>query len=60
MFAGHYHCWLLATPERIIPWEGNVPIRLHDSRYFVVVGGLYEGRFATFDTETSELRPFSI
>src|SRR5262249_12830104 len=27
MFAGHYHRWLLATPERIIPWQGEAPIR---------------------------------
>ena len=60
MFAGHYHRWLLATPERIIPWTGEVPIRLHDGRYFVVVGALCEGQFATFDTQTSELCPCSI
>src|SRR5262249_12501952 len=60
MFAGHYHRWLLATPERIIPWQGEAPIRLRDSRSFVVVGALCEGRFATFDTQTSELCPFSV
>jgi hypothetical protein len=60
MFAGHYHRWLAATPERIIPWKGDAPIRLHDNRNFVVVGALCEGRWATFDTQTCELCPFSI
>ena len=59
MFAGHYHKWLLATPEGISPWQGQVPIRLSDGRYFVVVGALCEGQFATFDTETSKLTPFN-
>jgi hypothetical protein len=60
MFAGHFHRWLLATPEGIGQWKGDVQIRLHDARYFVVVGALCDGRFATFDTHTSELCPFNI
>jgi hypothetical protein len=60
MFAGHFHRWLLASPERIILWKGDVPIRLDDGRYFAVVGALSEGRFATFDTQTSELCPFNM
>ena len=59
MFAGHYHKWLLATPDGINEWKGDSPIRLDHGRYFVVVGALCEGRFAIFDTETSELLPFS-
>jgi hypothetical protein len=58
MFAGHFHKWLLATPEAICQWRGEGPIRLSEGRYFVVVGPLCEGRFATFDTDTSELIPF--
>ena len=60
MFAGHYHRWLLATPDGIVDWKGESPIRLNDGRYFVVVGALCEGRFATFDTATSQLCPFHI
>lgn len=58
MFAGHYHKWLLATPQRINEWNGEGPVRLNVGRYFVVVGALCAGRYATFDTATSELVPF--
>ncbi len=60
MFAGHYHKWLLATPEGITEWQGEHSIRLHESdRYFVVIGALCEGRYAVFDSETSVLLPFN-
>ena len=57
MFAGHYHQWLLANPNGICNWSAEVPIDLSDDRYFVVVGALCEGRYATFDTETKLLTP---
>jgi hypothetical protein len=60
MFAGHYHRWLLARPHGIAVWHGECPVRLHNGRYFVVVGGLLEGRYAIFDTETSELVPCEV
>ena len=59
MFAGHYHKWLLATPDGISGWNGESPIRLEHGRYFVVVGALCEGQFAIFDTDSSELLPFN-
>ena len=59
MFAGHFHKWLLATPDGISEWKGKSPIRLDRGRYFVVVGALCEGQFALFDTDTSELLPFN-
>ena len=59
MFAGHFHKWLLATPTRIENWNGEAAIALSGERYFVVIGALCEGRFALFDTETSELIPFN-
>ena len=59
MFAGHFHKWLLATPDGISEWMGDTPIRLEHGRYFVVVGALCEGQFAIFDTDTSELLPFN-
>lgn len=59
MFAGHFHKWLLATPNGIADWHGEAPIRLlEDQRYFVVVGALCDGRYAVFDTESSVLMPF--
>lgn len=59
MFAGHYHRWVLATPGGIAAWEGEWPVRLSNGRYFVVVNALLDGRYAIFDTETSELVPFN-
>ena len=58
MFAGHYHRWLLARPDGIADWQGECPVRLHQGRYFVVVDALVDGRYAMFDTDTSELVPF--
>ncbi len=60
MFADHYHTWLLATPDRIESWAGEHPVSLDDGRFFVVVGALCDGRFATLDTESSQLVPFSL
>ena len=59
IFAGHYHRWLLAGPERITDWRGDGAVKLDSGRHFVVVGAVCEGRFAVFDTETSELIPFN-
>jgi predicted phosphodiesterase len=59
IFAGHFHQWLIATPERLLGWLGYQPIVLDPGRFFVVVGALCLGRSATFDTETCELVPFN-
>jgi hypothetical protein len=59
IFAGHYHRWLLATPGGITDWQGDCPIKLDRGRFFVVVGALLEGRYAIFDTDTSELVPLT-
>lgn len=60
MFAGHYHKWLLANPDDILDWHGDRPVQLDSGRYFVVLGALCEGQFAIFDTDSSELIPFSL
>ena len=60
LFGGHYHRWLLVTPDGMRDWNGERPIRLQPGRFFVVIGALSQGRFATFDTETSELIPFNV
>ena len=59
IFAGHFHQWLIATPERILGWLGYNPIVLDPGRFFVVVGALCLGRSATFDAETCELVPYN-
>ena len=58
IFMGHYHRWVLARPDGIVNWKGESPIRLDNDRYFLVVGALCDGDYATLDTETSELIPF--
>lgn len=60
MFAGHYHKWLLATPDGIDGWKGKSPICLNSGRYFAVIGALCEGRFAIFDKSSRQLVPFNI
>ena len=57
MFAGHYHCWLLAQPDALVDWTGEGRVNLAHGRYFAVIGALCEGRFATLDTESWELTP---
>lgn len=59
LFAGHYHRWMLATPTKIDAWTGQQPRRLNGGRYFIVIGALCLGHFATLDTDTAELIPFN-
>lgn len=59
IFMGHYHCWLIARPDEFVDWNGNSPIVLDGGRYFLVIGALCEGKYATLDTDTSELVPFN-
>jgi hypothetical protein len=58
VFVGHYHRWLLATPEGLQPWGGDRPIVLNAAnRYLVAVHAVCDGRCACFDTGTNELIP---
>ena len=57
LFAGHYHRWLLVSPDETIAWDGKQPISLSDGRYFVVVNALVNRAFATYDTESGLLTP---
>jgi predicted phosphodiesterase len=60
VFLGHIHRWLLGTPEGVLPWRGEKPVRLEQpTRYLVVVHAVCDGKCALFDTETGELVPFS-
>jgi hypothetical protein len=59
MFIGHLHSWLLGTPEGLLPWRGQDPVRSEsDSRYLVVVHAVWDGKCALFDMETRHLMPF--
>ena len=61
MFVGHYHRWLLVTPEGLQPWSGDEPIVLEPGgRYLVSVDAVYGGKCALFDTATGLLTPFNV
>jgi hypothetical protein len=61
MFVGHYHCWLLVTPEGIRPWSADAPIVLETgNRHLVAINAVCQGKCALFDTETSLLTPFDL
>lgn len=60
IFNGHFHRWILATPDGVTGWEGQTPLHLTDTRAFVVMGALHDGHCATFDTRTRERVPWSL
>ncbi len=60
IFTGHFHQWLLATPDRLLGWMGHEPIVLNPGRYFTIVGALCLGKFAIFDLESCRLVPFNL
>ena len=60
IFSGHYHQWLLTRRQSVEQWHGECSIHLTEGRYFVVIGALCEGQYATFDTNSCELTPFSL
>jgi hypothetical protein len=61
LFVGHFHRWLLGSPNGIIPWRGERRVCLAGSaRYLVVVHAACDGWCALYDTETSELTPLRV
>jgi predicted phosphodiesterase len=61
MFVGHYHRWLLVTPEGIQPWGGDGPIVLEaGNRHLVAINAVCQGKCALFETERSLLTPFDL
>ena len=60
-FAGHFHGWLMVTPDGVTDWAGENAIQLGEpGRYFVVIGALCYGHYAILDTESFELVPREI
>jgi hypothetical protein len=58
LFLGHFHRWLLMTPERQIPWQGERVICLGDwERCLVVVAPVFDGCCVVFDVDRTELLP---
>lgn len=61
LFLGHYHRWLVATPEGRLPWDGRSALRLPaDQRCLVIINGVCEGSCATFETTTGVLVPYHL
>ena len=59
LFLGHFHRWLLTTPQEVLPWRGEAQIRLDpNQRYLIVVHAVWDGHCALFDTVRGELMPF--
>jgi hypothetical protein len=59
MFIGHFHRWLLGTPEGLLPWRGENSVCLDcEKRYLVAVHAVWNGKCALFDTKTGNLTPF--
>jgi predicted phosphodiesterase len=60
-FVGHFHRWLAATSEGILPWDGSEPILLRpERRYLVVVAAVCDGWCAVFDTGSGKLYPYRL
>ncbi|MSR58298.1 MAG: hypothetical protein EXS05_11590 [Planctomycetaceae bacterium] len=60
-FAGHYHCWLAATPAGRIDWQGEHPLLLDGGTpYFCTIDAACHGSAALFDTATAELTPIHV
>ena len=59
LFVGHFHRWLLGTPDGLLLWRGENPVALDSrNRYLVVVHAVWDGKCALFDAKTGELTPF--
>lgn len=60
-FIGHFHRWLITTPERVLDWRGESAIDLDKDRcYVVVIAPVVSGWCATFDTDSKRLTPIDI
>jgi predicted phosphodiesterase len=59
IFLGHFHRWLLGTPDGVTAWRGEKPVSLFNNRQsLVVIHAVWDGKCALFDTQTGELVPF--
>ena len=60
LFVGHYHRWMLLTPEGRTKWRGDTPIVLDAPRTFTIVHSVHAGHAALFDTQTRLLTPLRL
>lgn len=58
---GHFHRWLVSTPEATLTRNAYEPVRFEaGQRYLVVIHAVCEGWCAVLDTETHQITPHSI
>jgi predicted phosphodiesterase len=61
VFMGHYHRWLAATAEGVLPWSGTEPICLAPPRrHVVVIHAVSNGWCALYNTATGLLTPLAL
>jgi hypothetical protein len=60
-FVGHFHRWLMATSDGVVPRDGKEEIYFaQEMRYFVVVAAVCDGWCAVYDTRTGKLVPIRL
>ncbi|MFO0950632.1 MAG: metallophosphoesterase family protein [Isosphaeraceae bacterium] len=58
---GHYHRWLLATPEGLTDWSGDRPVEFPEgTRFLVIIQAAWEGGCAILDTVARRLHPLDV
>jgi hypothetical protein len=58
LFMGHFHRWLVMTPEGRVEWNGEGPLTLsQEQKYLVVVAPVFGGWCAVYDTVDSKVTP---
>lgn len=60
-FIGHYHRWVVATPQGLRPWDGTTVLDLSGpERWLVVVDAVENGSCAVLDTDRWTLEPMRL
>lgn len=58
LFVGHFHRWMAASVDAILPWQGLEPLHLEpEKRYLVSIGAVFNGASAILDLPESMLFP---
>lgn len=61
LISGHVHRWLLGTPDGLLDWQGDGPIRLSPpGRFLLQMDAVCNGACALYDTTTAELTPIHL
>jgi hypothetical protein len=61
IFIGHFHCWVAATLQGQLAWNGSAPMLLRvDHRYLITVAALCDGWCAVFDTDSQMFVPHRV